>query len=233
MSLLTVAVLVATVGVRGLGHHAVVLHQSLITRRVLLQVPVVVNGKGHPVRAVSLGHSTEFPEGVLHPGAEAGETLRKAQTHTLPVRVSQHEVVQQVRKRLTLNGYLQLLHVREVRRAQPARLMHLAEEHFLRWPVLSLPLPYPPFHRSALPLPVLAGVFPLQPVHQGLRLERRLTSQQFFQPRPDLKKRIGPGPPSVRRPALTGQLALVAILPCGFPIHACFHRSVLQRCPPA
>jgi hypothetical protein len=39
--------------------------------------------------------------------------------------------------------------------------MRLAEEHFLRRTVLRLPLPYPPFHRSPLPLPVLARVFPL------------------------------------------------------------------------
>jgi hypothetical protein len=110
--------------------------------------------------------------------------------------------------------------------------MHLAEEHFLRWPVLGLPLPHPPFHGSPLSLPVLAGVFPLQPVHQRLGLERRLSLQEFFQSGPNVHKRIGPGPPGVLGAGFTGQLAQVAILPCGFAVHACFHRRVLQRCPP-
>jgi hypothetical protein len=74
----------------------------------------MVNGKGHPVRAVALGHSAQFPESALHSGAEAGEALGEAHTYVLPVRVSQHEVIQQVRKRLPLNGYFQRLHVREV-----------------------------------------------------------------------------------------------------------------------
>jgi hypothetical protein len=59
--------------------------------------------------------------------------------------VGQHEVVQQVCERLTLDRHLQFLHVREVRRAQPPRFMHLAEEYFLGWTVLGLPLPHPPF----------------------------------------------------------------------------------------
>jgi len=232
MALLAVAVLVTAVGVRGLGRHAVVTHQGLIPRRVLLEVPVVVNSQGHAVGAMTFGHSAQFPERVLQPGAEAGETLRQAHPHALPVRVGQDEVVQQMRKRLTLNGHAQALHVREVRRAQPARLMHLAEEHFLGRPVLRPPLPHPPFHRPPLPLPVLARAFPLQPLHQRLGLQSRLTLQQFLQPRPDLEQRIHPGAPRAACAGLTGQLTPVAILPCALAIHACFHRGFLQRCPP-
>ena len=232
MPLLAISVLVAAVGVRGLGRHAVVSHQTLIPRRILLQVPIVVNGKGHPVRPVTLGHSAQFPQGVLHPGAEAGEALGKAHAHVLPVRVGQHEVVQQVRQGLPLNAYVQPLHVCEVRRPKPPCFMHLAEVNLLGWSVLALPLPHPPFHRSPLPLPVLAGVFPLQPVHQRLGLQRRLSLQQFLQARPDINQWIGPSPPGVGAAALTGQSPLVAILPCGLAVHACFHRRVLQRCPP-
>jgi hypothetical protein len=46
-------------------------------------------------------------------------------------------MVHQMRERLPLNGHAQLVQVTEVRGAQPARLMHLGEEHFLGRPVLT------------------------------------------------------------------------------------------------
>jgi hypothetical protein len=232
MALLAIPVLMAAVGVRGFRRHPVVTQQRLIPRRVLLGVAVVVHRQRHAVRAMTPGHTAQVPQGILQAGTEAGETLRKTDTHVLPVRAGQHEVVQQVRKRLSRDSHAQALHVREVRRPQPARLMHLAEEHFLGRPVLGTPLPHAAFHRPPLTLPVLAGTFPLQPVHQGLGLQRRLTLQQLFQPRPDVLKRIDPGTPGVGRAAVAGPLAPVAVLACGLAIHASLHRRVLQRCPP-
>jgi hypothetical protein len=170
MALLAVAVLVPAVRIRRFGRHTVVTHQRLIPARVLLRVPVVVHGQRHAVGAMTLGHSSQLPHGILPPLAQAGEALREAQRHMLPVRVGQHKVVQQVRKRLTLNGHTQLVHVREVRRAQPARLMHLAEEHFLGRPVLRFPLPHPPLQGALMTLPVLARALPLQPLPQRLGL---------------------------------------------------------------
>jgi hypothetical protein len=84
-------------------------------------------------------------------------------------------VIDHVRKRLTGDGHAQAIHVTEVRGSQPARLMHLAEEHFLGWPVLSTPLPHAPFHSSTLLLPVLTRMLALQPSHQCLGLQGRLT----------------------------------------------------------
>jgi len=52
MALLTVAVLVAAVGVGGLRRHTVVTHQRLIPRRVLLEVAIVVNGQRHAIRSM-------------------------------------------------------------------------------------------------------------------------------------------------------------------------------------
>jgi len=175
MALLAIPVLVAARRIGCLGGHPIMPQERLVLGRVLLGMPLLVHRQRHAVRAVPLGHATHFPKRILHPLAQAGEALREAQRHVFPVRVRQHEVVQQVRKRLPVHGHAQALHVREVRRAQPARLMHLAEEHFLGRPMLSPPLPHAPFHRPPLPPPVLAGTFPLQPVHQGLGLERRLT----------------------------------------------------------
>jgi len=87
-------------------------------------------------------------------------------------------VIQQVRKRLPLQGHAQAVQVREVRRTQPTRFMHLAEIHFLGRPTLGFPAPHAPFHGPPPPLPVLGRVFPLQPLHQGLGLQGRLTLQQ-------------------------------------------------------
>jgi hypothetical protein len=71
---------------------------------------------------------------------------------------------------LTRNGHVQAFHVREVRRTQPTRFVCLAKEDFLGRTVLGLPLPHAPFYRPPLPLPILARVLPLQPLHQGLGL---------------------------------------------------------------
>jgi hypothetical protein len=232
MALLAVAVLVATVGVRGLGCHAVVTQQGLIARRVLLGVTVVVHGQRHTIGAMTLGYAAHGPKRMLRPLAQAGEALREAQRHVFPIRVGQHEVVQQVWKGLSLNGHAQAVHVREIRRAQPARFMHLAEKHFLGRPVLGFPAPHPPFHGPPLPLPVLAGVFPLQPLHQRFGLQPWLTLQQRFQTRPDVDERIDPGAPGVRCPGLGRELVSITVLPCGLAIHACFHRCELQRRPP-
>jgi hypothetical protein len=75
--------------------------------------------------------------------------------------------------------------------------MHLAEEQLLGRPVLGLPLPHPTFHRASLPLPVLPGIFPLQPIHQRLGLQSWLTLQQVLQPRPHRHERIDTRPPGV------------------------------------
>jgi hypothetical protein len=229
MALLAVAVLVPAVRIRGLGRHTVVTHERLIPAGVPLRVPVVMHGQRHAVGAMTLGHSAQLPHGILPPLTQAGEALREAQRHVFPVRVGQYKVVQQVRKGLTLDGHTQLVQVREVRRTQPARFMHLAEEHFLGRPVLRFPLPHPPLQGTLVTLPVLARAFPLQPLPQRLGLQSWLTLQQLLQARPNVKERIRPRAPVVRRPGLTGQLAPVAILACRLAIHACLYRCQAQR----
>jgi hypothetical protein len=135
-----------------------------------------------------------------------------------------------MRKRLPLDGHTQVVHVREVRRAQPARLMHLAEKHFLGRPVLGFPDPHPSFHRPPVPLPVSVGVFALQPPDQRLGLQPWLLTQQLQQTWPDINERIRSRSPVMRRWRFTGQLATHAVLPSGLSIHARFHRCLLERC---
>jgi hypothetical protein len=230
VALLAIAVLVTAVRIGGLGRQAVVPQQRLVPGRVTLGVAVVMHRQRHPVGAMPLGHAAQFPQGVLQALAQAGEALREAQRHVLPVRAGQHEVVQQVRKRLALDGHAQAVQVREVRGAQPARLMHLAEEDFLGRPVLGLPLPHPPLQRPPVPVPVLLGLLTRQPVQQRFGLQARLPAQQFLQTGPHRGERIGPGTPGVGRAPLAGQLAEVTVLPCGLAIHVGLHRCLLERC---
>jgi hypothetical protein len=229
MTLLAIAVLVPAVGVGRLGRRPVVPHERLVLRRVLLGMPFLVHCQRHAVRAMTLGHATHFPKRILDPLAQAGEALREAQRRVLPVRVGQHEVVQQVRKRLPLNGHPQALHVREVRGGQPARLMYLAEEQLLGRTVLGLPLVHPPLQCPPHGLPAPLGIFPLQPFPERLGLQARLPLQKLLHARPHGRQRIRPGPPAVRLPRLVGKLPQVPILPGRLAIHTALHRSALER----
>jgi hypothetical protein len=184
----------------------------------------------HAVGAMPLGHAPQLPEGVLQPFAQAGETLGETECHVLPVRGGQHEVVDQVREGLPLNGHAQLVHVAEVRGAQTTRLVDLGEEHFPGRPVLGLPLPDAPLQGPTRPLPVALGILLLQPPQQRFGLQSRLALEKFLQSRPDLDERVGPGAPGARRARLTGEFAEVAVLACGRAIHACLHRRVGERC---
>jgi hypothetical protein len=232
VALLAVAVLVPTGRVGRLGVQPVMGQQRPVAGRVLLGAALVVHGQGHAIGAVPLGHATQLPQGVLQPLAEAGETLGEAHADVLPVGVSEHEVVDQVGERLPRNGHSQAVHVREVRGGQPARLMHLGEKHFLGRAVLGLPPADAPLQRPPAALPRLARELAQQPLQQGLGLQARRALEQFLQARPDLRQRVGPGPPGARRVLRTGQRGLIPILPSGLAIHASSHRGLRQRCPP-
>jgi hypothetical protein len=230
--LLAVAVLVPARRVGGLRLQPVMGQQRPVLGRVLLGAALVVDGQRHAIGAVPLRHPAQFPEGVLQPLAEAGEALRGAHADVLPVRVGEHEVVDQVGEGLALDGHAQGVHVAEVGGPQAARLMHLGEEHFLGRAVLRLPLPHAPLQRPAAAFPSLAGDLPLQPLQQGLGLQPGFALEQFLQPRPDASQGIGPGAPEARRAPLAGQFGLVAVLPGGLAIHVGAHRGLRQRSPP-
>jgi hypothetical protein len=95
-----------------------------------------------------LWYTVQLLQSVLQALAETLETLRKTHGHRLPVRVRQHEVVEQVFERLARDRHSQAAHVREIRSRQSARLMHLSEEHFARRPGSRTPAPNLPLQRS-------------------------------------------------------------------------------------
>src|SRR5262249_61969071 len=131
----------------------------------------------HPIRPVPRGYAAQLPQRVLQTFTQALETLRKADRYGLPSRVGQHEMVDQVLERLSLDCHPQIFHACKVRRPQPAWFVHLREEHFLRRSPEGPPAPHLALQRSQLPLGKSTGVAPLQLTEDRLGLEARLLLQ--------------------------------------------------------
>jgi hypothetical protein len=167
---LGIAVLIAFARLRLLHRQAVMRHQALVALGELLALRQVVDRAAEAVGAMPCGHAAQLPQRILQTVAQAGETLGKADRHRLPVRVGQHEVVHQVLEALAGDRHVQAAHVCEVRGAQPAGMVHLAEEHLLGRPACG-----PPCLDTSLQGPQLAVVeapriLLLQPGEQGLGL---------------------------------------------------------------
>src|SRR5438045_2992425 len=103
----------------------------LATEEVLPPMWRVLPASTRTARARHARHAAQLGEGILQAVAEALEALGEADAAGLPVRVGQHEVVDQVRKRLAVDRHLQAAGVREIGGAQVAGLVDLAEEHLL------------------------------------------------------------------------------------------------------
>src|SRR5437868_6069759 len=130
MALLYIPVLVAPARVGRLGPEAVVRQQRLVA--VGERSPAVgggaVDGGGKRIGAVASGNAAEFEERLLQALREALETLGKADAARLPVRVGEHKVIQQVRKRPPGDHDPQVRKVAEVGSAEIAGMVLLREE---------------------------------------------------------------------------------------------------------
>ena len=129
-----------------------------------------MHGQGHPVGPMTLGHGPQRPQGILQTHAQARKILAQTERDVLPIRMGQHEVIEQVRKGQACYGHLQIVHRREVRSRQPTGGVLLREEHLLGWAVLGLPLSHatlegPPHRLRAFP-----RLRPLQPLPKRLGL---------------------------------------------------------------
>jgi hypothetical protein len=139
-------------------------HQRLVVSRELLRVAVVMDGQRHPVRPMPLGHTAQGPQGVLPTATEARKTLRKTDRHVFPIRVRQHEVINQMVQGHALDGYVQVVHPGEIGgRQAPGRVL-LGEEDLLARSVLRLPLTHAPFQRASHRGRILARTRLLEPV---------------------------------------------------------------------
>jgi hypothetical protein len=222
MALLNIAILVRFRRVDGLALQTVMLEQVPIT--LLEHGPVLPRRHGGRQRigAMHLRHAAQFRQGVLQARAEALEALAEADRPRLPVGVGQHEVVDQVRERLATDRDLQAGAVREVGRAQPARLMDLGEEDFLGRAVQSPPLLDTPLQGSQLLVGEAAGIFALQPGEQSFGFQAVVERQLLLDLVPDLGKGIGFGSPGMIHMHLAGQLTESPVLAGGLPIHVGF-----------
>jgi hypothetical protein len=229
MPLLDVAVLVRMVRLNLLPNESIMPEQPLVALPELLALGGIVHRQAHPIGPVSRRHAAQFPQRVLQPLAEALETLRETDRRRLPVRVGQHEVIDQVRKRLSLDRHPEVVHGREVRRRQPARLMHLGEEHLLGRPRRGPPAPHLPLQRSQLPVGEPPRVAALQLAEDCLGLEPRLFLQQRADLRPDFGERIDPGLPVMGPGQLAGQLLQPPIFACRLVVHVGPRRRHGQR----
>ena len=104
MALLDVAVLVRLARLDRLGFEAVVRHQGLVSPSEHLGLWIGVDRRGQAIGAVPSRNSSQFPQGVLQPFAEALEALGEADRAGLPVGIRQHEVVDQVIERFAGDG---------------------------------------------------------------------------------------------------------------------------------
>jgi hypothetical protein len=167
-----------------------------------------------------LGHAAQLGQGVLQAVAEALEALREADGAGLPVRVGQHEVVDQVRKRLSVNGHLETAGVRDVGGAQVAGLVDLTEEHLLGRPVQGAPLLDVPLQGAQLPVGQAAGVLTLQPFEHRLGLQAGIEGQLLLDARPELREGVGTRPPGMLHAYLAGQPVEPAVLARGLVVDA-------------
>jgi hypothetical protein len=203
--LLDVTVLVGLARLDRLALQPVVIQQPLVMSLEHLRLGPRRYGRGQPVGAVDLGRTAQLPQPILQPLAEALQALREAQRPRLPVRVRQHEVINQVRERHAGDGHPQRIAVGEVAGAQPPRLVDLGEEHLLgraeqRPPTLDAPL-----QGADLAVDEAARVLPLEVLQQGLGLQAGVDRQQLLQLRPDVGEGVGLGPPVVLHAHLARQ----------------------------
>ncbi len=220
MTLLDIAVLVGLPRRDRLRLQAVVSQQLPVSSREPLGVGIGPDRGAEPVGAVQPGNSSQFPQGILQPVAQALPALREADGAGLPVRIGEHEMVDQVVERLADDRDAQLGHVREVRGTEPTRFMGLREEHLLGRPFEGPPLFDPPLQGPQLPVREAAREAALQVEEEGLGLKPGVEPELLLEFGPDVLERVLPGPPGVRGLPLGGEAVRVAVLACRLLVDA-------------
>jgi hypothetical protein len=231
MALLAVAVLVTRIGVDCLRPDLIVPHQRLIAAREERR-PRSLNRQAHAITAMVFRHAAQRPHRVLKTFGKTLETLREANAHMLPVRMRQHEVVEQMRERRAVDGHAQVVHAREVRSAEAPRRVLLGEEDFLGRSAGRLPFFDTPLQRPKLAINELTRMTALQFLEECLGFPARTGFEQFLNFMPHRRERIGPSPIRSRRRldrAPRWQPVGMPILPGRLTVHACLHRRETQR----
>jgi hypothetical protein len=220
MTLFHVAVLVRLRRVDGLALQTVMPQQGLVAALKGRSITPRRDRSGQGIGAMDPRHAAQFGQGALQAVTEALEALGEADGAGLPVRVGQHEVVDQVGQRHAPDRDLQARDVGEVRGTQPTRFVDLSEEDLLGRPVQGAPLLDVPLQGAELSVGEATGIGALQPVEHGFGLQAGVKRQLLLDPRPDIGERVGAGSPGMLHAHLAGQLAEPPILAGGLVVDA-------------
>ena len=104
MPLLHVPVFVRAARVGLATLETVVRQQAVESLRELFGVVELVHGGTQTVGLMGPGHAPQLPQGVLQACAQGLEALGETDPHRLPVGVGEHEVVEQMGERASLEG---------------------------------------------------------------------------------------------------------------------------------
>jgi hypothetical protein len=181
MALLGVPVLVRLARTDRLTIESVMTQQAGIAWREGRPLGARRHGRGESVRAVFLGHSAELEQGVLQTLGQALEALREADAARLPIRVGQHEVIDQMIERHPVDTHVQLRAVGEVTRTEPAGVMHLGEEHLPGRPLKSSPLLDASLQGPQLTIDEATGVGAFELLEESSYLQAGVERELFLQ----------------------------------------------------
>src|SRR5260370_38809823 len=115
--------------------HAVMSHERLIALGKILfpSSAALLHRRSQMIGPMQAGHSANLPQAVLQPSCESLEAFAETQTHGFHIRVREHEMVQQMGKRLACPGEQHITHMRKIGLTTFARRMPLFKDHFLFW----------------------------------------------------------------------------------------------------
>src|SRR6202162_4171240 len=158
------------------------------------------------------------------------EALRKTHPPGLPVRVRQHEMVEEMLKRLTPDAHTKGVHRREIALAILPGSVLLREHHFLLRATPRTPSLHSPLQRPQLPLRKLTPLPPAQHLKDRPGRKSRRPLQQPLYLQPDPRKRIRSRPVSTSLPS-TPSPRLLPVQPRRVLAHPDAHRRPPQRLP--
>src|SRR5260370_648088 len=203
-----------------LSLHPVITQQPSVPFGELRRCAHVVYRRRQSIGSVPLRHFPEFPNCVLKTLTQTFKALRKTHRGRLPVRIRQHQVIDQVRKTLPLDRDPQLTHVREVTCTQPPGVMSLREEHFLHRSFRRAPHFHSSLQRAQLPIRKSPGITPLQILKDRFRFQPWVHLQQALHFFPDPLKAILSCSPSRSRRQFARYSPQPAILARRLCVHA-------------
>jgi hypothetical protein len=214
-----VAVFVRLPHVDPFARDAVVSEQLLVTGVELAFGREIVDRRREAVGAVASRHAAEFPQSVLEPVGKGLEGLGDTQGDGLPVGVTQNEVIDEVLKRLPLNGDAQSVHRGEVGGRQIRGVVDLLELDVAGLAVCCLPFADPTLEGASVCVVEGTGMFALEPFKEGLGSQSRFVGEPRRDVTPDPGEGIDACAVRTRRFVVAGERVACTVFACGFVGH--------------